>query len=360
MKFIDEAKIKVKGGDGGAGVAAFRREKFIPKGGPAGGDGGAGGSVYGIASNRLNTLLTFRFTRIHEAKRGEQGGGKDKNGQSGEDLIVEFPVGTLVYDDDTNLLLADLNHVGERVLLAKGGDGGLGNLRFKSSTNRTPRQFTYGELGEIRELRLELKVLADVGLVGLPNSGKSTLISKISSARPKIADYPFTTLSPNLGVLSRKKNEYQMIIADIPGLIEGAADGTGLGIHFLKHVQRTRLLLHLVDISTFCSLNSLNKRVKKSKEDIIGIVNSIVYEMEKFDPTLKTKPRWIVLNKIDLLLDSEIRFFVTLLKDVLQLPIYQISCFSEEGLNDLISELEYWFGSFFLEKKNTISDVRFK
>jgi len=245
MKFIDEVKIQISAGDGGNGVASFRREKFIPRGGPDGGDGGHGGSIYALADHNLNTLIDYRFTPVFRAKRGENGRGSDCYGKGAEDIVLRMPVGTIITNDLTGELVADLEHDQQKVLLAKGGRGGLGNLHFKSSTNRAPRQFTHGEAGEQFELRLELRVLADVGLLGLPNAGKSTLIRAVSAARPKVADYPFTTLYPNLGVV-RVDAGHSFVMADIPGLIEGAAEGAGLGHRFLKHLGRTRLLLHVI------------------------------------------------------------------------------------------------------------------
>jgi len=288
MKFIDEAIIEVHAGKGGDGIAAFRREKYVPRGGPSGGDGGRGGSVYGIADRNLNTLIEYRFSRIFRAKSGENGRGSDCYGAGGDDITLAFPVGTVIADVDSGEVIADLASDGERVLLAKGGTGGLGNLHFKSSTNRAPRQFTQGTPGESRRLRLELKVLADVGLLGIPNAGKSTFIRAVSAARPKVADYPFTTLHPHLGVV-RVDVDRSFVIADIPGLIEGAAAGAGLGHQFLRHLARTRLLLHLVDIG--------NADGGDPAEDAWKILE----ELRKYDDALYRKPRWLVLNKVDLL-----------------------------------------------------------
>jgi GTP-binding protein len=293
MKFIDEAKIYIKAGDGGNGVASFRREKYIPLGGPDGGDGGRGGSIYMVADRNLNTLVDYRYTRKFLAPRGENGRGADCYGAAGKDITLRVPVGTVVYDQNTDALLADLPHDGAKALLAKGGKGGLGNLHFKSSVNRAPRRCTQGEAGEEFELRMELRVLADVGLLGLPNAGKSTFIRAVSAARPKVADYPFTTLHPNLGVV-RVDEERSFVIADVPGLIEGAAEGAGLGLRFLKHLQRTRILLHLVDMAPF-----------DPEADPVEDALAIVRELEKYDPTLAGKPRWLVLNKLDLLPESE-------------------------------------------------------
>jgi len=288
MKFFDEAKIEVIAGDGGNGAASFRREKFIPFGGPDGGDGGRGGSIWAIADRNLNTLIDFRYTRIFRAEKGENGRGADCYGKGGADMELRVPVGTVISDHATGELIADLDHDGKRALIAKGGQGGLGNLHFKSSTNRAPRKCTPGTPGDHRELKLELKVLADVGLLGLPNAGKSTFIRAVSSAKPKVADYPFTTLHPNLGVV-RVDHQRSFVIADIPGLIEGAAEGAGLGHRFLKHLQRTGLLLHLVDIAPFDPACDPAKDAK-----------AILKELRKYDQALYDKPRWLVINKIDL------------------------------------------------------------
>ncbi|MGE0804351.1 MAG: GTPase ObgE, partial [Burkholderiaceae bacterium] len=295
MKFIDEAHIEVTAGDGGAGVVSFRREKFIPKGGPDGGDGGRGGSIWVEADRNLNTLVDYRYQRKFIARNGERGRGSDQYGAAADDILLRVPVGTQIRDEDTEELVADLTRHGERKLLAKGGDGGFGNIRFKSSTNRAPRQSTPGHPGEQRRLHLELKVLADVGLLGLPNAGKSTLITAISNARPKIADYPFTTLHPNLGVV-RVGPEKSFVVADIPGLIEGAADGAGLGHRFLRHLQRTRLLLHLVDLMPF-----------DPNADPVRDARAIVRELARYDADLAAKPRWLVLNKIDMIPADERR-----------------------------------------------------
>lgn len=293
MKFFDEARIEVFAGDGGNGVASFRREKFIPFGGPDGGDGGRGGSIWAIADRNLNTLIDFRYTRVFRAQRGESGRGSDCFGKGGENMELRMPVGTLISDHQTGEVIADLDADGKRALIAKGGQGGLGNLHFKSSTNRAPRQCTPGQPGEQRELKLELKVLADVGLLGLPNAGKSTFIRAVSAAKPKVADYPFTTLHPNLGVV-RVDNDRSFVIADIPGLIEGAAEGAGLGHRFLKHLQRTGLLLHLVDIAPF-----------DPDADPVRDARSILEELRKYDAALYEKPRWLIVNKIDLLGEDE-------------------------------------------------------
>jgi GTP-binding protein len=287
MKFIDEATIEVHAGNGGDGCASMRREKFIPRGGPDGGDGGRGGGIYAIADRNINTLVDYRFARIHRAKNGENGRGKDQYGKSAQDIELRVPVGTVVSDLEDGATVADLNRDGERALLAAGGDGGRGNLHFKSSTNRAPRQFTRGGEGENKRLKLELKLLADVGLLGMPNAGKSTLIRALSAARPKVADYPFTTLAPSLGVVRADMNR-SFVLADIPGLIEGAAEGAGLGHQFLRHLARTRLLLHLVDIAP---VDEATDPVREAK--------AIVQELKKYDESLYRKPRWVVLNKID-------------------------------------------------------------
>jgi GTP-binding protein len=289
MKFVDEARIEVIAGNGGSGTVAFRREKYIPKGGPSGGDGGRGGSVWAEADLNINTLIDYRYARLHKARSGDAGGGSDRYGRGAEDIVLRVPVGTQVFDEDTGELVVDLTAHGQRALLAQGGQGGLGNLHFKSSTNRAPRQSTPGTEGQARRLRMELKVLADVGLLGMPNAGKSTLITRVSNARPKIADYPFTTLHPNLGVV-RVGEERSFVVADVPGLIEGAAEGAGLGHQFLRHLQRTRLLLHLVDLSPF-----------EPDRDPVAEARAIVKELRKYDRALHEKPRWLVLNKLDTL-----------------------------------------------------------
>lgn len=293
MKFVDEAKCKVQAGNGGRGSTSFRREKFVPFGGPDGGDGGDGGSVYLRAQEGINTLADFRIERTYKAAHGEPGGSNDCSGRGGADLYIPVPVGTTVRDDDTGEELSDLTHEGQVLLVAKGGKGGWGNQKFKSSTNRSPRQFGPGLPGEKRSLSFELKVIADVGLLGLPNAGKSTLIRAVSHARPKVADYPFTTLYPNLGVVDVGEHR-SFVMADIPGLIEGAADGAGLGIRFLKHLQRTRVLLHLVDIAPL-----------DPDADPVRDARAIVAELKKFDKDLAKKPRWLVLTKRDLLPDED-------------------------------------------------------
>jgi GTPase len=293
MKFIDEATIKVYAGDGGNGIATFRREKYEPMGGPSGGDGGKGGSVYAIADRNINTLVDYRYTRTFKAQRGENGRKAEQYGAGGEDLVLRMPVGTVISDKATGQIIVDLADDGKKVLIAKGGANGLGNVHFKSSVNRAPRQCTAGQEGESFELFLELKVLADVGLLGMPNAGKSTFIRSVSAARPKVADYPFTTLQPNLGVVRVDTNR-SFVIADVPGLIEGAADGAGLGVRFLKHLTRTSLLLHLVDLAP---LDGVTDPVTEAK--------AIVNELKKHDEELYIKPRWLVLNKIDMVQDPE-------------------------------------------------------
>jgi len=289
VKFIDEARIQVHAGNGGDGAASFRREKYVPRGGPDGGDGGRGGSVWAVADRNLNTLIDYRYARIHRATHGGKGMGSDCNGKAGRDVELRMPVGTLIRDADSGDLIGDLSAHGERVLLAKGGTGGLGNIHFKSSVNRAPRQFTRGRPGEQRELALELRVLADVGLLGLPNAGKSTFLRAVSAARPKVAEYPFTTLNPSLGVV-RLGHDASFVIADIPGLIRGAAEGAGLGHQFLRHLARTRLLLHLVDITP-----------PAPEADPAQDVRALALELKKYDPALYRKTRWLVFNKADLL-----------------------------------------------------------
>ena len=292
MKFVDEAIIKVQAGDGGNGCISFRREKFIPFGGPDGGDGGSGGSVWLVADEGLNTLIDFRHQRMFKAQRGQNGMGSQMYGKGGEDTFIRVPVGTVVTNVDTDETIGDLTQHGQRLLVAQGGKGGLGNIHFKSSVNRAPRKSTPGTQGDVRELKLELKLLADVGLLGFPNAGKSTFIRAVSAATPRVADYPFTTLHPNLGVVSLGTDQ-SFVIADIPGLIEGAADGAGLGIQFLRHVSRTRLLLHVVDIAPI------------DGSDPVEQVHAIEQELEKFNPELLERPRWLVMNKADVLPEDE-------------------------------------------------------
>ncbi|MEJ2297153.1 MAG: GTPase ObgE [Woeseiaceae bacterium] len=325
MKFVDEATIRVLAGNGGHGCLSFRREKYVARGGPDGGDGGDGGSVYLVADSSLNTLADFRVARKFRAENGQGGAGRNMTGKSGDDLEVRVPQGTTVHDVDTGELLCDLTSDGERQKVAEGGRGGLGNTRFKSSTNRAPRKTTRGTPGESRHLRLELKVLADVGLLGMPNAGKSTLIAAMSEAKPRIADYPFTTLHPNLGVV-RVGRLQSFVMADIPGLIEGAAEGAGLGIRFLKHLQRTHLLLHLVDIAP------LDPATDPAEE-----ASAIAAELEKFSPELAAKPRWLVLNKVDLLNDEDLAVARQMLLDQLgwKGPVFEVSAATGAGTEAL-------------------------
>ncbi len=335
MKFIDEAKIEVVAGDGGNGVASFCREKFRPFGGPDGGDGGRGGSIYAIADRNINTLVDYRYAKLHRAKNGENGRGSDCYGKGADDVYLRMPVGTLVIDQNDGAIIADLTEHGQVALLARGGEGGWGNIHFKTSTNRAPRQKTDGKEGERRDLKLELKVLADVGLLGMPNAGKSTFIAAVSNARPKVADYPFTTLHPNLGVV-RVSHEKSFVVADIPGLIEGAADGAGLGVQFLRHLQRTRLLLHIVDLAPF-----------DSNVDPVKEAKAIVKELKKYDETLFDKPRWLVLNKLDMVPENERAQRV---KDFIKRfgwkgQVFQISGLTREGCEDLVTEIYEYLAS---------------
>ena len=330
MKFVDQATIRVEAGNGGDGCLSFLREKFIPKGGPDGGDGGDGGSIYLTVDEGLNTLVDFRHNRLYRAKNGKPGMGRDRFGKNADDLYIKVPIGTLVYDDDTNELIGDLLTNNEKLLVAQGGFDGLGNARFKSSTNRSPRKITKGTSGEIRNLKLELQVLADVGLLGMPNSGKSSLLRAVSEATPKIADYPFTTMHPNLGVV-KVDNEESFVIADIPGLIEGAADGIGLGIEFLKHLGRTNLLLHLVDIY-------------QDKEDVYNDIKKIEVELRRYDKCLSEKDRWLILNKSDLLPNEFINelneYLLSKLGDATK--IFTISALAGSGCKELIYSIHNW------------------
>ncbi|VAW75081.1 GTP-binding protein Obg [hydrothermal vent metagenome] len=325
MKFVDEATIDVRAGDGGNGAVSFRREKYIPLGGPDGGDGGDGGSVWMIADTGLNTLADFRFERRFKAQRGENGRGRNCTGKAGEDCIIRVPVGTLVYEEDTEELMGDLVEGGQRLLVARGGFHGLGNLRYKSSTNRAPRESKPGTPGEHRALRLELKLLADIGLLGKPNAGKSTLIRSISAAKPKVADYPFTTLHPNLGVV-RVEEHRSFVVADIPGLIEGAAEGAGLGVQFLKHLSRTGLLLHMVDVAPL------------DGSDPAEDVTTIAHELEKFSAELGGRERWLVLNKIDMVAEDEREALRRDLVERLdwQGPVFEISALAKLGTRELV------------------------
>ncbi|MFZ9996289.1 MAG: GTPase ObgE [Burkholderiaceae bacterium] len=338
MKFIDEAIIEVHAGKGGNGVAAFRREKFIPKGGPSGGDGGRGGSIYAVADRNINTLIDFRYARLHRAKNGEQGQGSDRYGAGAPDIVLRMPVGTIITDFDSGETLFDLSRHGQQVVLAKGGDGGLGNLHFKSSVNRAPRQCTPGIEGEQRKLRLELKVLADVGLLGLPNAGKSTLVAASSNARPKIADYPFTTLHPQLGVVRTAPNK-SFVMADIPGLIEGAAEGAGLGHQFLRHIQRTRVLLHVIDLAPIDQPSEDDEVVGKA---LAKSAKALVAELGRFDKGLLDKPRWLILNKADMLTDEQRQTRSKALQKSLRWkgPIYLLSAMTREGLSGLLFDLQ--------------------
>ena len=350
MKFVDEARIEVAGGKGGNGVASFRREKFIPKGGPDGGDGGRGGNVYAVADCNINTLIDYRYARKHFAKNGENGRGSDCYGAGGTDIELKMPVGTLVTDSDTGELVADLTTHGERYLIARGGKGGLGNLHFKSSVNRAPRQCTPGEPGEHRNLSLELKVLADVGLLGMPNAGKSTFISAVSNARPKIADYPFTTLHPQLGVV-RVGPEQSFVVADIPGLIEGASEGAGLGHLFLRHLSRTKILLHIIDMAPF-----------DPDVDPVQEAKALAEELRKYDEDLYEKPRWYVLNKLDLLEDDVRADRVAELKAGLGLGeedrVFVISAATREGCEDLIKAIAETIDQQRRDEAQFINDVR--
>ncbi|MFM1834815.1 MAG: GTPase ObgE [Pseudomonadota bacterium] len=346
MKFIDEAKIEVIAGNGGAGSASMRREKFIEFGGPDGGDGGRGGSVYAIADRNINTLIDYRYSKTHTAKNGEPGRGADCYGRAGDDIELRMPVGTIITDFETGDLIADLTKHGERLCLAEGGVGGWGNIHFKSSTNRAPRQKTNGKPGVRRKLKLELKVLADVGLLGMPNAGKSTLITAVSNARPKIADYPFTTLHPNLGVV-RVGSERSFVIADIPGLIEGAAEGAGLGHRFLRHLQRTGVLLHLVDIAPF-----------DENVDIVADAKAIVNELRKYDEALYQKPRWLVLNKVDMLQPEERQ---KVIKDFLKGfkwdgPVFEVSALNGEGCDRLCYAIQDYLDG--LRKERDLEEER--
>lgn len=350
MKFVDEARIEVAGGKGGNGVASFRREKFIPKGGPDGGDGGRGGNVYAVADCNINTLIDYRYARKHFAKNGENGRGSDCYGAGGTDIELKMPVGTLVTDADTGELVADLTTHGERYLIARGGKGGLGNLHFKSSVNRAPRQCTPGEPGEHRNLSLELKVLADVGLLGMPNAGKSTFISAVSNARPKIADYPFTTLHPQLGVV-RVGPEQSFVVADIPGLIEGASEGAGLGHLFLRHLSRTKILLHIIDMAPF-----------DPDVDPVQEAKALAEELRKYDEDLYEKPRWYVLNKLDLLEDDVRAERVAELKAGLGLGeddrVFVISAATREGCEDLIKAIAETIDQQRRDEAQFMNDVR--
>jgi GTPase len=326
MKFVDEAFIDISAGDGGAGCVSFRHEKYKEFGGPNGGDGGRGGHVFAVADPNLNTLVDYRYSRRHDAKRGQHGMGSDMFGAAGDDITLKMPVGTIITDAETGEVLYELLTPGEVVTIAKGGDGGFGNMRFKSAINRAPRQKTPGWPGEKKSLKLELKVLADVGLLGMPNAGKSTLITAISNARPRIADYPFTTLHPNLGVV-RVGPEQSFVVADLPGLIEGASEGAGLGHLFLRHLQRTRLLLHVVDMAPF-----------DDAVDVVVQARAIVNELKKYDQALYRKPRWLVLNKLDMVPEAE---RASRVRDVVRRlrfkgPVFEISALTHQGCDALV------------------------
>lgn len=327
MKFVDEANLRVEAGDGGHGCLSFRREKYVPFGGPDGGDGGDGGSVYLLADHNLNTLYDYRINRVFKAERGGNGAGKDRTGAKGQPRYLPVPVGTLCYSRETDELMGDLTHDGDTVCVAQGGFHGLGNARFKSSTNRAPRKTSDGSPGEVRELRLELKLLADVGLVGLPNAGKSTLLAAVSAARPRIADYPFTTLKPQVGVVSVGELR-SFTLVDLPGLIEGAAEGIGLGHRFLRHIQRTRLLFHVVDV------------VDSEQRDVIDQVRTIAGELAQFSEVLATRPRWLLLNKTDALGEDETDALRERIRATLdwQGPIYAISAIRPDSLQGVISD----------------------
>ncbi|WP_406666030.1 Obg family GTPase CgtA [Gallaecimonas sp. GXIMD1310] len=334
MKFVDEAVIRVEAGDGGNGVVGFRREKYVPKGGPDGGDGGDGGDVYIEADENLNTLIDYRFERFHKAERGENGSGGNCTGRRGHDLTLKVPVGTRAADEETGEVVGEVTKHGQRLMVAKGGFHGLGNTRFKSSTNRAPRQRTLGTKGEVRELKLELLLLADVGLLGMPNAGKSTLIRAVSKAKPKVADYPFTTLVPNLGVVSPFPGK-SFVIADIPGLIEGAAEGAGLGFQFLRHLERCRILLHVIDVEPF------------DGSDPVENALTIIAELDRYSPKLAKKPRWVVFNKTDLLtgdaLPQRIDDILTALDH--QGPYFQTCAVLQEGTQTLVHELMHFIDS---------------
>jgi len=328
MRFVDEVTIKTIAGDGGNGLISFRREKYIPRGGPNGGDGGDGGDVYLQGDRSINTLADFRHVRTYTAESGKKGQSNEMTGKGGADLNVRVPVGTLIFDEDTEELIGDITADGQKIMVAKGGWHGLGNTRFKSSTNRAPRKCTPGTPGERRQLRLELKVLADVGLLGMPNAGKSTFIRAVSAARPRVADYPFTTLHPNLGVV--RVGDYQsFVVADIPGLIEGAAEGAGLGHQFLKHLARTKLLLHIVDIAPL------------DASDPVDSAQKILAELVKYSQELAAKERWLVLNKTDLISDEELKALREKITRALDWhgPVYTLSALSKTGTKDVIYDI---------------------
>ena len=346
MKFVDEATIDVTAGNGGSGCISFRREKFIPFGGPNGGDGGRGGHVYVVADRNINTLIDYRYARHHEARNGEQGRGSDQFGAAGDDIVLRMPVGTIIRDFETGEVMMELLEHGEKRLLAKGGDGGFGNLHYKTSTNRAPRKKTVGWPGEAYKLKLELRVLADVGLLGMPNAGKSTLIAAISNARPKIADYPFTTLHPNLGVV-RVGPEKSFVVADIPGLIEGASEGAGLGHLFLRHLQRTRVLLHVIDLAPF------------DDTDPVKQARAIVNELKIYDEELYNKPRWLVLNKLDMVPEAErvTRVLEFVRRYGWKGPVFQISALTRQGCEQLVQTIYKHVAS--MQEHHEEADIRF-
>lgn len=351
MKFVDEALIRVEAGDGGNGIISFRREKFVAKGGPNGGDGGDGGDVYLIADSNLNTLVDYQFEKLHIAQRGQNGMSTNCTGKRGDDLVLRVPVGTRAIDVDTNEVLGDLTKNGLKLMVAKGGWHGLGNARFSSSTNRTPRKKTNGTPGEVRNLRLELLLLADVGMLGLPNAGKSTFIRAVSSAKPKVADYPFTTLVPNLGVV-RTESSKSFVIADIPGLIEGAAEGAGLGIQFLKHLERCGLLLHMIDV------------LPADGSDPAENAQVIIHELSKYSDKLANKPRWLVFNKIDLVLEDELEIIKKSVIDAIgwQGPVYQVSAASRTHTDALCRDIQAYLDQLPKEtpKEQLLDPVQFK
>jgi GTP-binding protein len=351
MKFVDEVVIRAEAGDGGSGIVSFRREKYVPDGGPDGGDGGDGGSVYLVADENWNTLIDYQFERFHRAERGTNGQSRNCTGKKGEDLFLKVPVGTRVTDEDTEECLGDLTQHGQKLLVAKGGFHGLGNTRFKSSVNRAPRQKTLGTPGEVRNLKLELMLLADVGLLGLPNAGKSTFIRSVSAAKPKVADYPFTTLVPNLGVV-RPEASKSFVIADIPGLIEGASDGAGLGIRFLKHLERCRVLLHIVDV------------MPVDGTDPVDNAFSIINELHQYSPKLADKPRWLVLNKIDLLPEDEVEEICERIAEELGAEVvYRISAANKKNTQPLCYDIMTLLDSMpkdKFEEEQTDEEVEFK
>lgn len=351
MKFVDEALIRVEAGDGGNGIISFRREKFVAKGGPNGGDGGDGGDVYLIADSNLNTLVDYQFEKLHIAQRGQNGMSTNCTGKRGDDLVLRVPVGTRAIDVDTNEVLGDLTKNGLKLMVAKGGWHGLGNARFSSSTNRTPRKKTNGTPGEVRNLRLELLLLADVGMLGLPNAGKSTFIRAVSSAKPKVADYPFTTLVPNLGVV-RTESSKSFVIADIPGLIEGAAEGAGLGIQFLKHLERCGLLLHMIDV------------LPADGSDPAENAQVIINELGKYSDKLANKPRWLVFNKIDLVLEDELEVIKQKVIETIGWdgPVYQVSAASRTHTEGLCREIQAYLDQLPKEepKEQLLDPVQFK